>query len=325
MRKSNDVLASVAAAVAFCLGLFVFGQAPAHAQTCAFRMPDIDFGNIDLTTGSTFDVTLNLQVRCSGTPNARIRYCPNIGSGSGGHLNGDPRYMVNGSNQLGFNIFRNNGRTRVWGSHFWPYFNPPQPRIRLDGAGQFTGTQTIRARIYSGQTTLPSGVYTSSFSGGHTLFSYAYFSGQNCATIGAANAVQVPFTVRANNIGGCSVAANNLGFGTLSTLTTNADATSTVNVRCSTGTSYQVGLNGGLTGAIDPTQRRMAAGADQITYGLYQDAARAVPWGNTLGSNTVSGVGTGAAQGLTVFGRIPPQVTPPSATYADTIVVTVTY
>ncbi len=47
--------------------------------------------------------------------------------------------------------------------------------------------------------------------------------------------------------------------------------------------------------------------------------------GNTVGTNTVSGTGSGAAQNFTVFGRVPSQTTPPPATYSDTIVTTVTY
>ena len=116
-----------------------------------------------------------------------------------------------------------------------------------------------------------------------------------------------------------------MNFGALTLLTANADAATTLDVTCTSGASYQVGLGGGLSGAADPTQRQMVAGADHITYGLYQDAARAVPWGDTLGGDTLAGVGTGVAQTFTVYGRIAPQTTPPPATYADTIVVTVTY
>lgn len=325
MRRRTGRNLSRCAALAFGVAMVLCGNGPASAQSCTFTMPNIDFGDIDLTLGTAFDLTANLTITCSGIPNARIRYCPNIEGGTGGHASGDPRYMLSGASQLGYNIYRNNGFSRVWGSRFWPYSNPPQPRIRLNGAGVFSGTRAVRVRIFAGQTTLPTGLYSTSFSGSHTLFAYDYFTGQNCSVIGTTNAVQVPFTIQANHVGSCSVAANDMNFGTLTLLTANADATTTLDVTCTSGASYQVGLGGGLSGATDPTQRRMVAGADHITYGLYQDAARAVPWGDTLGSNTVAGVGTGAAQTLTVHGRIAPQATPPPATYSDTIVVTVTY
>lgn len=304
----------------------VGSAAAAQAQSCSFSMPSFDFGDIDLTTGSTFDLTANLTITCTGIANTTIRVCPNIEAGTGGHSgSGDPRYMLNGANQLGFNIFRNAALTREWGSRFWPHSNPPQPRVNLDGTGNGVRTRPVRVRIYGGQTTLPVGLYSTSFSGAHTLFAYDYFFGQNCGTIGATNATQVPFTIQANHIGSCTVVANNLDFGILSVLSSNNDAATTMSVTCTSGASYQVGLNGGLTGATDPSQRKMSFGANQITYGLYQDAGRTQPWGDTLGTNTVTGTGTGSAQNISVYGRVPAQTTPQAGAYSDTIVVTVTY
>jgi spore coat protein U-like protein len=88
---------------------------------------------------------------------------------------------------------------------------------------------------------------------------------------------------------------------------------------------YTLSLNGGNSGATDPTQRKMTSGANQLTYGLYQNSARSSPWGSTAGSNTVGGTGTGASQVITIFGRVPAQTTPAPATYQDSVVVTVTY
>ncbi len=311
--------------IAVVLGMLGLLPTDARAQSCTFTMPNFDFGDIDLTLGTQFDLTANMTMTCTGTPNATIRACPNIGSGTGGASGtGNPRYMLSGANQLNFNIFRNNARTRVWGSTFW-FFRPPQPRLTLDGTGNGSRNRPVRVRIFGGQTGLPVGLYTSSFAGIHTLFSYDYWTGQNCGVIGGTNGVQVPFTIQANHIGSCTVSANNLNFGVLTLLTGNSDSTTTVSVTCTSGASYQVGLNGGLTGAVDPTQRKMEFGVNQITYGLYQDASRSTPWGNTLLVDTLAGTGTGVAQSLTVYGRIPPQTTPVPGAYSDTIVVTVTY
>jgi spore coat protein U-like protein len=108
-------------------------------------------------------------------------------------------------------------------------------------------------------------------------------------------------------------------------LSSNIDATSLLSVQCSISLPYTVALNGGNSGASDPTQRKMSNGATQLTYGLYRDSARSLPWGGTTGTNTVSATGTGAVQALTVYGRVAPQTTPAPATYQDTIVVTITY
>ena len=74
-----------------------------------------------------------------------------------------------------------------------------------------------------------------------------------------------------------------------------------------------------------PTQRKMTKAAEFVLYGLYRDSARSLPFGNTIGTNTLAGTGTGLAQSATVYGRIPPQATPSPGTYNDTIVVTLTY
>ena len=51
-----------------------------------------------------------------------------------------------------------------------------------------------------------------------------------------------------------------------------------------------IGLGGGgLSGATNPAQRKLSQASEQISYGLYQDAARAQPWGDSAGSNTAPG------------------------------------
>lgn len=298
----------------------------AAAQTCSFTIDNLNFGGVDLSSGTTFRTTGNLTAVCSGIPGQRIRICPSIGSGSGGVAGGgDPRYMVNGANQLQYNIYRNAGYTNIWGSYFWGHPPlPPQPRLRLNAAGNGTRTRPIRAEIAAGQTTLPAVTYSSSFAGGHTLVAYAYNSVGNCNAIGTANAVQVPFTVTATNTASCTVSTTSLDFGTTSLLNSNIDNAATVSVTCPTGMSYSVGLNNGGTGS-GPTNRLMLSGGEDIQYGIYQNSGRSIAWGNVIGTNTVSGVGTGSAQNLTAFGRVPPQTTPSAATYADTVIVTITY
>jgi spore coat protein U-like protein len=58
---------------------------------------------------------------------------------------------------------------------------------------------------------------------------------------------------------------------------------------------------------------------------LYSNAGRTTVWGNTVGTDTVAGTGTGATQSLTVYGRVPVQSTPGAGTYTDTVITTVTY
>ena len=103
------------------------------------------------------------------------------------------------------------------------------------------------------------------------------------------------------------------------------DAYSSVTVVCTNAAPYTLALDGGLSAATNPTQRKMTQGGQTITYGLYQDSGRSQPWGDSTGTNTVAGTGSGLSQSFTVYGRVPAQATPGPGTYTDTVVVTLSY
>ena len=120
--------------------------------------------------------------------------------------------------------------------------------------------------------------------------------------------------------------ATTLDFGTHGILTTNTDATSTITVQCTLLTPYNVGLNVGTgTGATAAARLMTSSASNTVTYSLYRDASRLLVWGETIGTDTVAGTGTGLAVGHTVYGRVPAQTTPTPALYTDTITVTVTF
>jgi spore coat protein U-like protein len=146
-----------------------------------------------------------------------------------------------------------------------------------------------------------------------------------CATIGSSHATSAPFTVTATNATICSVAASTLNFGSAGVLRAALDATGSVTVTCTSALPYTIALDGGLSGATNPTQRLMSQASQHVTYGLYRDSPRAQPWGDSVGTNTMAGTGTGLAQTLTVYGRVPAQATPSPGTYSDTVVVTISY
>jgi hypothetical protein len=105
------------------------------------------------------------------------------------------------------------------------------------------------------------------------------------------------------------------------------DATTLLTVLCTPGTTYTLGLDQGVgTGATVAV--RLMAGAltgSTLAYTIYSDTARTTVWGNTVGSNTVAGTGSGMPQILTGFGRVPSaQLSAPGA-YTDTVTATVTY
>lgn len=132
---------------------------------------------------------------------------------------------------------------------------------------------------------------------------------------------QVQINIQANCV---VVSASDLNFGNVGVLSANIDSTSTISVQCTTSTPYTIAFNQGVNGG-SVTTRQMAGAGGLINYSLFRDAGRTQNWGSTAGSDTVAGVGNGAVQNYTVYGRVPAQTTPAPALYTDIITVTVTY
>jgi spore coat protein U-like protein len=314
-------------AVALGLGVAV-AAAPALAQTCSFTISNLDFGTINVTANVAFTSTATYSASCTGTANTTVRTCPNIDVGSGGSTSGSPRFLLSGATKLNFNLYQDGSYTSVWGSNLWGFAGSyPSPTIDvvLNGSGSGSASQTIYGQVWPGQQTLPAGLYSSSFSGTQASVSYAYSTVGTCATIGGSHATSAPLTVTATNGANCSVSASNLNFGSVGVLRSAVDATSSVTVTCTNALPYTIALDGGLSGATNPTLRVLSQASQHVTYGLYRDSPRAQPWGDSVGINTAAGTGSGLAQALTVYGRVPAQNTPSPGTYADTVVVTISY
>jgi spore coat protein U-like protein len=309
--------------------LLLAAVASAQGQSCSFTMPSFDFGTIDVTTGAAFTTTGTFMATCTGVPVLTARLCPSIGEGTGGsNGQGSPRLLLDGAgHQLQFTFYQPN--TSVWGSWVWPYaatFPGPQFDLQITSVSGNVYTATVTGTVLAGQTSLPPGVYASSFAGSNTSFAYANALlgiGASCATIGSTNAVQVPFTVRATIGKNCTISSGTLDFGTRGVLAADIDAATTVTATCSSGVAYTIGLDFGQN--VTGTQRRMkggGGGSEFIAYNLYTDLSRSALW---QGATLVSRTGTGNAQSIDVAGRVPAQTTPSPGTYTDSVVMTVTY
>jgi spore coat protein U-like protein len=321
MTRSTIVPVLIAGA----LLLIPLGQA--RAQTCSFSIDNLNFGNIDVTANVATTTSGTYSASCSLILTPALRTCPNVGAGtSGGNASGDPRYITSGSNQLHYNLYSDAAYTTVWGSRLWVGSAPPTGITTVTLSNGST-SRTMFARVPAGQQAVPPGTYTSSFTGDTAITYQSYvplIGPPSCANLASPSGT-APFTVTATVIGSCSVSATTLDFGSTGVLHANVDSSNTLSVTCSNTVPYSISLNGGLSGAGDPTQRKMTRSSETVTYGLYQNAARSLPWGSTIGTNTVSGTGSGFAQAFTVYGRVPPQATPSPGTYTDTIVITVAY
>jgi spore coat protein U-like protein len=140
----------------------------------------------------------------------------------------------------------------------------------------------------------------------------------------ASSNLSVTATVTAN----CTITTSAVAFGSVNTLSaTNVDASGGITVTCTNGTGWVASANaGGGTGASLLT-RRMSAGSNTLSYSLYTNSSRTTVWGDGTGSTgTIVNSGTGSAQAIPIYGRIPSgQGTVPAGSYSDTVAVTVTY
>lgn len=286
------------------------------AQSCTASFSNVAFGLIDVLPGAQFDSAGTLSASCTGiTGSRRVLLCFDLNSGSFPY-SGAWRQMGAGANRLLFNMYSDPGRSNVWNTTTAGLISVVLSRTAP------SAVVSTYARVPGGQQTVPPGSYTTTMT---SLGGGIVYTGTSPGCGSVARTASFNFNVSATVTPACTVSASNMVFNNISFFKTNLDATSAISVTCTSGTPYHVRLDGGTTGATDPTQRKMSSGANQVIYGLYRDSARSLPWGSTDGVNTATGTGTATAFGHTVYGRIPPQPSVPPATYMDTIVVTVAF
>ncbi len=134
------------------------------------------------------------------------------------------------------------------------------------------------------------------------------------------------FQVLATMVSDCTIiSAPNIDFGTVGVMTANKDVTSTLTVACTPGTTYTVSLDAGTGAGSTIADRRMASGGNSLKYQLFRDSGYTQNWGNTPGTDTNGGTGTGGNNSFTIYARVPPQPAPAVGSYASTVTATITY
>lgn len=119
----------------------------------------------------------------------------------------------------------------------------------------------------------------------------------------------------------CTVKATGVNFGNYTTKI--LKVVGTVTVTCTKNHSYAIALNQGIGPGATVTSRSMISGANVLGYGLYTDAARTINWGDSAGTNWVTGTGTGTAQKYNIYAEIPANEFSNVASYSDTIIASV--
>jgi len=140
--------------------------------------------------------------------------------------------------------------------------------------------------------------------------------------------------VTANVETACTVSASPMAFGTVIPGITK-ETTATVTANCTNGTPYTLDLGDGLnhitTGGTGAEYRRqMASTTFRLPYVVYIDATRATEIGATavaLNNLLTTTVGNGENQDVMIYGRIKAAetATQEPGTYADTVIVTISY
>ncbi len=279
--------------------LFVCDARPAMADgnTCTISATNVVFGNY---SGAATYVTGTITVKC--TSNVTYYVGLNAGTTSGSTIT-NRRMTGPPSALLSYNLTSDASYTANWGNTSatgWV------SRIANGNAQALT----VYALIPAKQNVVP-GNYTDTIMATVT-------------TGGEGGTVSTTFTVTGSVVKGCTISANPLSFGVYSHTLVNS--TSTISVTCTISATYNVGLSAGTATGATVTKRSMTGpGGALLAYKLFSNSAYTINWGNTVGTDTVAGTGTGLAQTLTVYGQIPAGESGATGTYTDTIIATITY
>ncbi|HKF47437.1 MAG TPA: spore coat U domain-containing protein [Terracidiphilus sp.] len=280
------------------LFLAAFSARSAAAVSCTASASSLVFGDY---AGGMIDVTNTITVFC--TAGTVFHLSLNAGNTPGATVTTRSMFGGNGGqNTLGYQLFSDAAYTVNWGNTAGTNW------VTSTGTGAQQNF-TVYARIPANEVS-PLGSYTDTIT--------ASLSGSTFSTTIAS------FSVTSTVIPGCTISASNLNFGNYSGSLINSNSTITVN--CPSGTTYNVGLNAGTaTGATVTTRKMTGPSGTLLAYKLFRNSTHTLNWGNTVGTDTQAGTGSGAAQALTVYGQLPAGSPPRSGAYSDTITATVTF
>jgi spore coat protein U-like protein len=286
--------------------LLLFAPATAHAfQLCAISASGVAFGEV---AGASTRSVGSITIACIGT--GRANYTLTLSAGSSGSF--ASREMRNGAHVLSYNLFRDPALAQAFGDGTG---GSTGVSGQIGGVGGIGGPETALVPVYGKVLDQPipaAGAYAD------TIVATLSCSDLSC------NTATTSFEVTASVAAGCTISATNLVFGDYTQA--QLDGQSHISLNCTTGSAWNVGLSqGAFPGATVTTRRMTGPGTFSLMYALFRDAARTLNWGNTIGSNTVSGIGTGSAQALPVFGRVPPSQAAGPGGYVDTIIATITF
>ncbi|EHK64924.1 Csu type fimbrial protein [Achromobacter arsenitoxydans] len=309
----------------------------ARASSCtlgAGTTGTMDFGTVNpLLPGDTVNDGGQIAVTCNFTVLAiGARLCFSLGVG-----NTSPsvaaRAMGAGTNRMNYNLYTDPARSQVWGAATAGQPTSVTLTGPLLGGGNVSTTFRFYGKIPGGQSSVPTVAnantpYSETYATtGRLDVLFGLLSGlSNCPLAAPTQRITIPLVVRATVQKNCTISATDMAFPARGTLTSAVTASSQISVRCTNANAFSVALNGGsVAGNVSARRMKHATAADTVGYQLYQDAAYATVWGDASGGAPRAGVGTGANQTFTVYGRVPAQPTPRPGAYKDVITATITF
>lgn len=325
-------IALLLAALALCAGY----AGSAQANSCvlsAGTTSTLDFGTVNpLLPGDTVSdgqivVTCNFSLLAIGA-----RLCFNLGVG-----NTSPsvaaRALGAGANRMNYNLYTDPARTQIWGAATAGQPTSVTLTGPLLGGGNVSTTFRFYGKLPGGQSTVrtvgnANTPYSETYATTGTLdVLFGLLSGlSNCPLAAPTQRITIPLVVRSTVQKNCTINATDMAFPARGVLASAVTASSQITVRCTNANAFSVALNGGSVGGnVLARKMKHTTAADTVNYQLFQDAAYATIWGDASGGTPQAGVGTGANQIFTVYGRVPAQPTPRPGVYRDVITATVTF
>lgn len=301
-----------------------------RAQSCTFTATDVNFALTDVLGARPTDAVGNINVHCGSFLGllSSIEMRVHMGDGQGG-ASSNLRRMTSATTAtpLGYELYQDPAHSVVFGGAYSTHGGQP---VHLTGASLLNILTTtghnipIYGRVPGAQSGTIPGNYVSSFAR-NPLDVRVDYRTCNLLLLCVNRTASFSFSVRSQVVPDCRVESASLDFGTHGFLDRSVDASSQIQVTCTSGSSYQVGLGYGLNGNSFTSRAMQDLNGNLIRYDLYRDGGRSQSWGLMGDGLAATSMGSGGSQALTVYGRVPAQTTPPPGNYADTVVITVTY
>lgn len=155
----------------------------------------------------------------------------------------------------------------------------------------------------------------------------AVVAGVACAGAAEAGSASANLTVTATVADTCGVVDSVLSFGTVSpSAGTTLPVTGSVNVTCTLGTAFSVGLGNGTNASGSTRRMRQGTSSNYLTYEIYKDLTATTRFGDTGSSDRAAGIGVGLlAVPIAFYGTVASGQTVGTGAYSDTVQINLYY